>query len=93
MENGYTERAKAGLRLAALYVRSIGKWLVLAVAVGLVCGVIGTAFHMGVHEATLLRGEHPWLLWCLPLAFRFAISACTRSHSALSMIPGWLSVT
>ena len=68
VENGYTERAKAGLRLAALYVRSIGKWLVLAVAVGLVCGVIGTAFHVGVHEATLLRGEHPWLLWCLPLA-------------------------
>ena len=68
VENGYTERAKAGLQLAALYVRSIGKWLVLAVAVGLVCGVIGTAFHVGVHEATLLRGEHPWLLWCLPLA-------------------------
>ena len=68
VENGYTERAKAWLRLAALYVRSIGKWLVLAVAVGLVCGVIGTAFHVGVHEATLLRGEHPWLLWCLPLA-------------------------
>ena len=51
-----------------LYVRSLGKWLFLAVAVGLVCGVIGTAFHVGVHEATLLRGEHPWLLWCLPLA-------------------------
>ena len=68
MKNGYTERAGAWLRLSALYVRSIGKWLVLAVAVGLVCGVIGTAFHVGVHEATLLRGEHPWLLWCLPLA-------------------------
>ena len=68
MENGYAERARAWLRLGALYVRSIGKWLVLAVAVGLACGVIGTAFHMGVHEATLLRGEHPWLLWCLPLA-------------------------
>ena len=51
-----------------LYIRSLGKWLFLAVAVGLVCGVIGTAFHVGVHEATLLRGEHPWLLWCLPLA-------------------------
>ena len=68
VENGYAERARAWLRLGALYVRSIGKWLVLAVAVGLACGVIGTAFHMGVHEATLLRGEHPWLLWCLPLA-------------------------
>ena len=51
------------LHLMALYVRSIGKWLALAVVIGLVCGVIGTAFHMGVHEATLLRGEHPWLLW------------------------------
>ena len=68
MENGYAERAKAWLRMVWLYVRSLGKWLFLAVAVGLACGVIGTAFHMGVHEATLLRGEHPWLLWCLPLA-------------------------
>ena len=68
MKNGYVERAKALIRLAALYVCSLGKWLLLAVAVGLVCGVIGTAFHVGVHEATLLRGERPWLLWCLPLA-------------------------
>ena len=68
MKNRYAERVGALLRLAALYVRSLGKWLLLAVAVGLVCGVIGTAFHVGVHEATLLRGERPWLLWCLPLA-------------------------
>ncbi len=68
MKNGYTERIQAWLRLAALYIRSLGKWLLLSVAVGLACGGIGTAFHMGVHEATLLRGEHPWLLWCLPLA-------------------------
>ena len=68
MENGYAERMRAWFRMVWLYVRSLGKWLFLAVAVGLVCGVIGTAFHVGVHEATLLRGEHPWLLWCLPLA-------------------------
>ena len=68
MENGYAERARAWFRIVWLYVRYLGKWLFLAVAVGLVCGVIGTAFHVGVHEATLLRGEHPWLLWCLPLA-------------------------
>lgn len=68
VKNGYTERIQAWLRLAALYIRSLGKWLLLSVAVGLACGGIGTAFHMGVHEATLLRGEHPWLLWCLPLA-------------------------
>lgn len=33
------------------------------------------------------------LFWFLPLAFLFAISACTSPHSALSIIPGWLSVT
>ena len=62
------ERKSGLLRLGALYVRSLGKWLVLAVTAGVVCGVIGSAFHMGVHHATLLRAEHPWLLWCLPLA-------------------------
>ncbi len=62
------ERKSGLLRLGALYVRSLGKWLALAVTAGVVCGVIGSAFHMGVHHATLLRAEHPWLLWCLPLA-------------------------
>ncbi len=62
------ERKSGLIRLGALYVRSLGKWLALAVMAGIICGVIGSAFHMGVHHATLLRAEHPWLLWCLPLA-------------------------
>lgn len=64
----YGKQFLAWLRHTAVYVRTTAKWLLLSVAVGLACGVTGTAFHMGVHYATELRGRWPWLLWCLPLA-------------------------
>ena len=51
-----------------LYIIAMAKWLTLAVIVGTVCGLIGTAFHMGIHEAEVLRTAHPWLLYCLPVA-------------------------
>lgn len=59
------------LRLCAhigLYIRALIKWLLLAAVTGCCCGVVGTLFHIGVERATELRGEHPWLLWCLPVA-------------------------
>ena len=58
----------AWLHRAGVYVRTLMKWVVLGLVIGAFCGVIGSAFHIGVHHATELRGEHPWLLWCLPLA-------------------------
>lgn len=58
----------AWLRRAAVYLKTLLKWLVLALVIGVFCGVIGSAFHIGVHHATLLRAQHPWLLWCLPAA-------------------------
>ncbi len=51
-----------------LYLKTLGKWLVLAVITGTLCGLVGTAFHVGVEYATELRGAHPRLLWCLPAA-------------------------
>lgn len=51
-----------------LYIIAMAKWLTLAVIVGTVCGLTGTAFHMGIHEAEVLRTAHPWLLYCLPVA-------------------------
>lgn len=68
MENGCENRLVSWWRHAALYIRALGKWLALAVVAGVLCGVIGSVFHIGVHHAAALRGEHPWLLWCLPLA-------------------------
>lgn len=51
-----------------LYVEAMVKWLILAGVTGVICGVIGSAFHIGVEEATGLREMHPWLLWLLPAA-------------------------
>lgn len=58
---GYADRARVcGVTLA--------RWLAAAVPTGLVCGVIGTAFHLAVEYVTELRGAHGWLVWLLPLA-------------------------
>ncbi len=48
--------------------RVLCKWLLLAIPTGLVCGIIGTAFHLAVEAVTELRAEHIWLLWLLPAA-------------------------
>ena len=68
MEQPIAERMTAFLGRVALYIKALAKWLAVAAVIGAACGVIGSAFHIGVHEATTLRGAHPWLLWCLPLA-------------------------
>lgn len=66
------ERIRRDLRvrwgLTALYARALGKWLLLATAAGVSCGLVGTAFHVAVETVTELRGEYPWLLYLLPLA-------------------------
>ena len=46
----------------------LARWLLLAVPTGLVCGAVGTAFHLAVEHVTEWRAEHIWLLWLLPLA-------------------------
>ena len=51
-----------------LYIAALAKWVSVAITTGIFCGMVGAAFHHGVHIATELRGEHSWLLWCLPLA-------------------------
>lgn len=49
-------------------VRALVRWLVLAGLTGLACGLAGAAFTWCVAQATALRGAHPWLLYCMPLA-------------------------
>ena len=43
------------------------RWSLLAVLVGAVCGLVGTAFHVCVNFATQWRGELAWLLYLLPV--------------------------
>lgn len=49
-----------------LYAKALIKWLLIAAVTGIVCGLIGSAFHIGVEIVTQLRGQHSWLLWTLP---------------------------
>ena len=62
------ESLSHSLQSAKRPARVLVLWLVLAAAVGLVCGGVGTAFHLSVEAVTELRGEHGWVLWLLPLA-------------------------
>lgn len=42
-------------------------WLVLAAALGVLCGALGAGFHRLIDLATEIRMAHGWLLWLLPL--------------------------
>ena len=50
------------LALWGLYGATLIKWAALSLVIGLVSGVLGTIFHIGVEKATQLRGTYPWLL-------------------------------
>ena len=43
------------------------KWTALSVGMGLIGGLLGTAFHYALHFVTHLRLEHTWLVLLLPL--------------------------
>ena len=58
---------KQQLESAWHFLRSFLRWSLLAIVVGAVCGLVGTAFHICVNYATQWRGQFPWLLYLLPV--------------------------
>ena len=64
----YFERFLAWWEKIEAYIVAVSKWVSVAITTGIFCGIIGSVFHHGVHIATEVRAEHPWLLWCLPIA-------------------------
>ena len=62
------EKLKARLEAALPSAAALGRWLALAGVTGLTCGLAGSAFTWSVARVTALRGAHPWLLFCMPLA-------------------------
>lgn len=44
------------------------KQILIYIATGMVCGVVGTLFSKGVTLVSTLRSNNPWLLYLLPLA-------------------------
>ncbi|MGN1005699.1 MAG: chloride channel protein [Aristaeellaceae bacterium] len=58
---------KLQLENAWHFLRAFLRWSLLAILVGAVCGLVGTAFHVCVNYATKWRGEFAWLLYLLPV--------------------------
>ena len=58
---------KLQLENAWHFLYSFLRWSLLAILVGAVCGLVGTAFHVCVNFATKWRGTLEWLLYLLPL--------------------------
>ena len=50
-----------------LYSRVLIKWIAVGTVIGVIGGVIGSLFHIGVNYATTLRQENPWILYLLPV--------------------------
>ena len=67
MKQGKTQAAEllAGLGRYAL---AVGKWVLAAVALGILCGLVGAVFHMAIDKVTELRMGQPFLIWFLPAA-------------------------
>ena len=51
-----------------LYARTLVRWLVVSGSIGVLCGLLGSAFHIGIEKATALRASHPRVLFTLPVA-------------------------
>ncbi|MBE7036392.1 MAG: chloride channel protein [Ruminococcaceae bacterium] len=58
---------KNNCKISANYVKTLLKWLILATAVGVLGGFIGSAFHISVDWVTELRTKSDWILFLLPL--------------------------
>ena len=68
------QNIKSYLEHLLLYVKALGKWLVISTLVGVLCGLLGSAFHIGVELATELRESHGWILYTLPAAGLLAVA-------------------
>lgn len=55
------------LRKPEEYLFGFIKWVVLGLAMGVIGGLLGAAFHHALHFVTHLREEAPWLVYLLPL--------------------------
>ena len=64
-----------------LYARAMWKWVLVSVVVGLICGLLGSAFHYGVSRANLIRETHVWVIYLLPIAGLLAVAFYRLFHT------------
>ena len=61
------EQLKERVAHIGQYAVTLLKWMVLGGVIGLVGGIIGSLFHIGVDTATQMRLAHPWVLYLMPV--------------------------
>lgn len=61
--NGYRENQKVAIKRSVIFI----KWMVVSLVVGLVGGILGSAFHHSIEYVTHWRMEHGFLVYLLPL--------------------------
>ena len=61
------EKWKKRFTHIGLYIVTLMKWLAVGSLVGGIGGLVGSLFHIGVNQATLLRQEYPWIVYLLPV--------------------------
>ena len=74
-----------------VYLLSLVKWILLALVVGFLGGVLGFLFLEVFHAAVHAFGSHPWLLFLLPVAgllivFLYHITRRDSDHGTNDMI-------
>src|SRR4051812_50072924 len=47
---------------------ALAQWVSLGIAVGIACGCASALFLALLERVTSFRGQHEWLVYCLPLA-------------------------
>lgn len=49
------------------YIKTLLKWVFIAVLIGIIGGAVGSAFHKSIDCVTQLRSDRPWLILLLPV--------------------------
>lgn len=62
------EKIKSTCKTAGVSMISFIKWVIAAVIIGLLGGVIGGFFHLALDYVTEVREEHSWIIYFLPIA-------------------------
>ena len=74
MNKNYKEVPK----IAAAFLLTFLKWLLLSALMGALGGLVGSAFHLSVSWAAAFRSGHPWLIYLLPAAGLVSTQATGR---------------
>lgn len=57
---------RTNLKFSLEYIRALIKWVIIAMVVGIIGGLIGSVFHLSIDYVTALRTHHSFLVFLLP---------------------------